>query len=865
MKIIKDESLAILTRIFGHRGRYFLAASALLGFRLHAAGGLLTEEELWSGAANNLGRQEALDLGMPKPCGEVLVSGFCFPPGGAPAAATTTGFRVGGIEKKLVVIGDRFWIDMKNPRHTSPRPFTSMPLTWERAFGGRDYEPNPCGRGIGARKLKDGRSVFPLPNLEDPRHPVATPDDRPPPAGFSPLGMSWPGRLRGLGTFDERWLREGWPGFPEDFDFSYFNMAPRDQRQHDFFRGDERISTLHLTEKEAGLEAALPGLRARLFLMRKNDADRDWRETKSSLDTVWLFPSDGMGVVIWHGVWGISDDEGEDVAVVMAVLEPLGAPPGDAAGHEYRLVHAGDGKPQREKMDAAFPDETPEMQGTPSVAAAGVVTAGAAALTPAPAVFAGEAAAAPPPPELPPEFAGYAPLSGTPPSGATAEEMAAFYEIQTRKAQGHLEEYLRSIGIDPEAAASLPSAPAFPSAEEIIAAVTALPGDNRDLVTALKEMQAEQRAVETTTAALLDQGGEVPPAVAPAPPVTPRKGEEPPVADPGARIREIERRLAGSRDLSGMDLTGVEWRSFVLAGADLSGANLEGAMLAGHDLTGVNFSRALLSAIDLSGCVLAGAVMAGANASRAKMAGADLSGADLAGMDLNGADLRGADLTHADLTGADLSGANLSRVAGQHVRAAGALLIGADLSAADFGRGVFHAADFSAARMAGTVMTEADLREVWFSDADATGAALERTVMSGARAEGRTSFRNAGLSGADLRKTYFEDADFTAADFTAADLTGATLARCSLREACLSRSRAREADFSKADLTGADLQGMNLMEGSLRKANLHRADLRQANLFAVDFFKAALGDTRLEGANLNRTLLGGKIASGERG
>ena len=680
MKIIKDESLAILTRIFGHRGRYFLAASALLGFRLHAAGGLLTEEELWSGAANNLGRQEALDLGMPKPCGEVLVSGFCFPPGGAPAAATTTGFRVGGIEKKLVVIGDRFWIDMKNPRHTSPRPFTSMPLTWERAFGGRDYEPNPCGRGIGARKLKDGRSVFPLPNLEDPRHPVATPDDRPPPAGFSPLGMSWPGRLRGLGTFDERWLREGWPGFPEDFDFSYFNMAPRDQRQHDFFRGDERISTLHLTEKEAGLEAALPGLRARLFLMRKNDADRDWRETKSSLDTVWLFPSDGMGVVIWHGVWGISDDEGEDVAVVMAVLEPLGAPPGDAAGHEYRLVHAGDGKPQREKMDAAFPDETPEMQGTPSVAAAGVVTAGAAALTPAPAVFAGEAAAAPPPPELPPEFAGYAPLSGTPPSGATAEEMAAFYErqavrenerleaylrssgidptaappppelppefagyaplsgtppsgataeemaafyeIQTRKAQGHLEEYLRSIGIDPEAAASLPSAPAFPSAEEIIAAVTALPGDNRDLVTALKEMQAEQRAVETTTAALLDQGGEVPPAVAPAPPVTPRKGEEPPVADPGARIREIERRLAGSRDLSGMDLTGVEWRSFVLAGADLSGANLEGAMLAGHDLTGVNFSRALLSAIDLSGCVLAGAVMAGANASRAKMAGA---------------------------------------------------------------------------------------------------------------------------------------------------------------------------------------------------------------------------------------------------
>jgi len=923
MKILKDEPVSILTRVFGHGGRFYLAAAALLGFQLSPGGGLMREDELWSRAADSLGRQDALDLGMPKPQGEVLLAGFCFSPGGEPATAVTAGFRVGRIEKKLVVIGDRYWVDEKNSRHTPPRPFTSMPLSWERSFGGPDYGPNPCGCGMGSRQLKDGGKVYPLPNLEDPRYPVATPADRPPPAGFGPLGMSWPVRLQGLGAFDERWRREHWPGLPQDFDFSYFNVAPRDQRQEDFFRGDEAVSTLHLTGDEPRREARLPGLRARLFITRKGDAERNWLETKAELDTVWLFPHAGMGVLVWHGVWNTADDEGGDVREIMAVIEPLSAPPQEAAGHESRLKRQEEELPPGIKIPPMVPKAPPAPPGEmtlPAAGSGGKATA-AATVAAAPAALAGTAAASEPPAaalppkfaeygpltgtpppgatdveivafyeersrkeqarldeylrsigvapdapppladELPPALAKYGPLTGTPPPGATEEEIVAFYEDMSRKGQARFDEYLRSIGVAPDAAPPLAEQPDLPPAGEMIAALAALPGDNRELITALEEMRDEQRAVEAETEAMLAQAEVVAPDGGRLPPGGQETEQGRAPADPKAGFQEVAARLAAGRNLSEMDLTEVELRSFRLAGVDMSRANLEGVDLSGLDLSGSIFAGAFLAGAVMAKAALNGAVMTGANASRAKLGGADLRGADLTGMDLHNADLQGADLTGAKIAGADLSGANLARALGKDVRAEGALLVGADLTGADFTRAIFSDADLSESRLVGGIFSGADLRNVWFSDADASGANLQGATMIAAKAEGKTIFRSADLSGADLGNVYFEDADLTAANLTGADLTRASLTRCRLMDVNLARIRARQADFSKSDLTGANMRGMNLLEGSLHKARLTRADLRETNLFAVDLFKCDLGGARLEESNIKRTLLAGEAVN----
>lgn len=49
----------------------------------------------------------------------------------------------------------------------------------------------------------------------------------------------------------------------------------------------------------------------------------------------------------------------------------------------------------------------------------------------------------------------------------------------------------------------------------------------------------------------------------------------------------------------------------------------------------------------------------------------------------------------------------------------------------------------------------------------------------------------------------------------------------------------------------------DLFMASLRKTRLVQADMRGANCYAVDFFKAVFGETRMEGANLKRSLIDG--------
>ena len=87
-----------------------------------------------------------------------------------------------------------------------------------------------------ARRRKSGKlaSVRLLPNLEDPREMVRTPNDRPAPAGFGPLDATWPQRTALMGTYDDRWLREDFPGLPKDLDWAAFNALPQVEDESDF-------------------------------------------------------------------------------------------------------------------------------------------------------------------------------------------------------------------------------------------------------------------------------------------------------------------------------------------------------------------------------------------------------------------------------------------------------------------------------------------------------------------------------------------------------------------------------------------------------------------------------------------------------
>jgi hypothetical protein len=152
---------------------------------------------------------------------EVVVLGTAYSKNGRPVHELTVALAIGDVRREIRVYGDRTWRVRGAEAVTGePRVFTSMPLVWERAFGGtaeievddgmivpiRD-ERNPAGKGFDplrnatslARAFSPDRA-FPrapaeprsLPNLEDPSRAIRALDDEPFPVCWSTVPIGSP-------------------------------------------------------------------------------------------------------------------------------------------------------------------------------------------------------------------------------------------------------------------------------------------------------------------------------------------------------------------------------------------------------------------------------------------------------------------------------------------------------------------------------------------------------------------------------------------------------------------------------------------------------------------------------------------------
>src|SRR3546814_7891623 len=79
---------------------------------------LQPEADLWTLAGEALGDDGVLDLGVPKPCAEFLVSGSAYTVHQPERHACVARVRVGDRQKSLMVQGDRYWLD-RSEEHTS--------------------------------------------------------------------------------------------------------------------------------------------------------------------------------------------------------------------------------------------------------------------------------------------------------------------------------------------------------------------------------------------------------------------------------------------------------------------------------------------------------------------------------------------------------------------------------------------------------------------------------------------------------------------------------------------------------------------------------------------------------------------------
>lgn len=66
-----------------------------------------------------------------------------------------------------------------------------------------------------------------------------------PTVGLGPVGRWWQPRASLAGTYDAEWKATRWPKLPLDFDFAYWNAAPKDQ-QIDYPQGGEDVVLIGL-------------------------------------------------------------------------------------------------------------------------------------------------------------------------------------------------------------------------------------------------------------------------------------------------------------------------------------------------------------------------------------------------------------------------------------------------------------------------------------------------------------------------------------------------------------------------------------------------------------------------------------------
>jgi uncharacterized protein YjbI with pentapeptide repeats len=885
MKTIKPLRMGVLTRTFEDGPKSYLVVTLLSLYPFDEPQRALPEVAIWklaatlsedasvAGSGGVPSAPAILDEAMPKSCGELLVAGSAYPKE-RPAPKTYVRVAVSRgeeriVDKHLFVFGDRRW---RLGFQSDPEPFESMPITWSRALGGPGFDRNPIGRGIGTTAI-DGEELRLLPNIEQRDDVVAAPSDRPDPAGFLPFDLTWSQRQRYIGTYDQAWLDQRYPSHPLDFDWTFFNVAPPDQRIDGFFHGDETFVVENMHAEHAVQTGKLPNLVGRAFVNLRTEEGEALREVPTKIDTVWLFPNVSRVLVVHRGVIEVQEDDGDDALQLVAALERKGEP--RSIPHYAKVLAS---RLDRNDAAAMLRDS-----------------------------------------DLLPEFP-RGPIDGDDDKLGDMTDLVKMEGLVAFNARRGLEKNLEAMratlrenGLDPSVVPDLPPPPTAPKLDldaapaaiaEGIADANRMKSEREALIAKLEqearalceahgvdyEATRKKRAsaqpkptrrlsaknqLEALEDALrvAERGGADLPAV--------RKS----LSDPKlvARLLDAEERMNEAYRRFGHHYPELDPTGDVSARAELEEGAREGATFAGRDLTGADLSGLDLANIDLEGAFLEGANLRGANLRGARLKNAVLVRADLREAAFAGASLVGANLGGANVGGVDLSGIDLSDAVLSKATFSGGKLVGAVLSRCDLSGALLEDVDASGAQLDRIIALEATLRRVKLNGARGTkalfvkgsledvsfdGATLEKAAFVGVSAT-RVTFRGARIdglrvldtscwdgavfAGASMVRANLRGTSLVGADFSSALMTGADLSACKLEGAKLCGIDARDAMFVRADLRNADLSRAILISAILQRARLDGAIMKEANLFRADLAKVR-GDTAtsLQGAFVKR-------------
>ncbi|HVN72460.1 MAG TPA: DUF2169 domain-containing protein, partial [Desulfomonilia bacterium] len=784
MKTIKPQKLGLLTRPFEFQRRYYLGVSVLAFIPMGNEKALLSEVDMWKFAAAKLGKDTALDAGIPKAKPEFLVIGSAYAPSGEPKPACSVKAVLGSREKELYVYGDRVW---RGSVPGEPLPFTSMPIDWAHTFGGEGFDKNPLGRGFRPVTVNEVTLQW-MPNIVYPTEKPTSPTKPSEPACFGPMDITWPQRFSKAGTHDDKWLKEEFPGFARDIDWTIFNIAPSDQWFEKPLRGDESFQMVNMHPKKPHLEGQLPGIIARSYINRKNETGEEFKEVPLRLSTVWFFPHAESAILIFQGVTDLLEEDGADILHMIVGCEDVEGPKGidhyrgvlarridKEKGHLYALA---DNELLPPGLSVVMQETTKPLTATDGMLKQNLRRRTEKEIEQARALVASHgldpdihASPLPGPPEEPPTDLDQLPAF-IDRLKAEAEEKKKEDELKAQERKKGLLEIFADLGLDmkfledelketPKGPPVLPGAQERKIINELIERCTlnGMPTGELDQLLADPEREklrdfSDAKTSESYKLMAHHQ----------------RPAQRMPVDQADLTRNMIKEAHAKGQSLAGMDFTGADLSGLDLRGAHLEGANLESVNLDSANLEGADLKNAVLAHASLRGALLSNAILEGANLGSARLGVAAAHGADFSRAILAKADLTGTDFKDANLSGADL---------------AGALLGDTDFSGVKAVQMLFLENDLKGLRFTGAGLKRCSFLKVDVSGTDFSGADLESAVFLGARGKG-ADFKGAVMANVRfVEQCDFESADFTGAGLDKANLRGALLNECDFTKACL--------------------------------------------------------------------------------
>jgi uncharacterized protein YjbI with pentapeptide repeats len=268
------------------------------------------------------------------------------------------------IDKSLEVVGNR-------KRHgDAPVPFVRMPIVYERALRDPEGLRNPVG-------------VFEGPaNVGRPRTHL--------PDGFGPVSRFWRQRRQRVDPGVVSRLDAPIGEIPRRFDWSYFQIAPSDQRVAEL-RGDEWLLLEGLTKSAHRMRSQLPSPRVTMWAWSVEGSPEAGWPIRMVADTLFVEGDAQRCTVTWRGAFPIRSEE------VLRSLALAGGVETDARPIDWKAALsriAEDRRPRRVVVPVSF-DRGALSVGTLSAPKLDA-TIGVSDIRLPPLPFAGSVAAVPP-------------------------------------------------------------------------------------------------------------------------------------------------------------------------------------------------------------------------------------------------------------------------------------------------------------------------------------------------------------------------------------------------------------------------------------------------------------------------------------